>query len=143
MTTNWINKVLRFRKLDLNVTRPNAAHLDTTMEAARHMSRNSANRDVVIVVVEMAARFNVSTGQYLDREYNYYTHRGERDFNEISNLKAAFCNGQRFDDQDSCNSSRKAFHAHPDQEVRYVTYDRDALAVGGRGPNTADCHEDE
>jgi len=137
----WMNKVFRFGGKAADLGRPDPTNLEATLNAAQHMSMNRENRDETIVVVEMAARFNVSTGQYLDRQFNYYTNRGSRDFNEIGNLKAAFRNGVRVDTLDRANSGRMAIHSGPDQEVRYVTFDRDSVAVGGRAPNTSETHE--
>ena len=133
--SGWLNRILN------RITHePDLAHLDptdlaSTLNAARHISRRRENRGTVVVVVEIAAEFNVATGCYGDYRYNFYTYRGARDFDDMKNLKAAFLDGERVDANDRCNSGHLVTHAvlptvHGEVSIR----EGDPLAAGGRKP---------
>jgi hypothetical protein len=94
-----------------------ASDFAATCRVARRMSMQRANQGAVIVVVELFAKFNHNTGEYEDRRYNFYTHRGTGDFNNMKNLKAAYMNGERVDNTDQASCARLITH---EERVEFV-----------------------
>jgi len=134
-----MSRIFGLRQGSANVGRPDPTDFDATLVAAREVSLHGDNRNDVIVIVEMGAEFNPNTGSYVRHRYNFYTYRGQKEFNQIANLKAAFVNGKRVDTIDRANSGRIASHVIPTTIYREISIaDGDPLALGGRKPVAPD-----
>ncbi|MGO8673358.1 MAG: hypothetical protein ACLQVD_18605 [Capsulimonadaceae bacterium] len=117
--TQWLDKVFRFSKPNALGGSSDASDIDDTLAMARSLSMHRDNREGVVVVVELGSSFDHKTCSFVRQQYNFYTYRGDGDFHEISNLKAAFQNGHRVDRMDTLNVGRLVVHeaSLPDQQA--------------------------
>jgi hypothetical protein len=107
---SWVTRMLSWPGNAFSLGEADASDFAATCRVARRMSLQKANHGAVVVVVELFAKFNCSTGEYEDRRYNFYTHRGTGDFNNMKNLKAAYVNGERVDKGDLISCGRLVVH---------------------------------
>ncbi|MGO8673357.1 MAG: hypothetical protein ACLQVD_18600 [Capsulimonadaceae bacterium] len=109
----WLDKVFRYSQPGESGGNCDASDFDATLEAARSLSMHPSNRDGIVVIVELGSLFDHKTCTYIRQQYNFYTYRGNGDFHEISNLKAAVQNGRRVDRIDKANAGRIILHDAP------------------------------
>lgn len=103
------NLLFKFKRNNRTFEKPDPANLEETLLAAQRLSMHNDNWDAVIVVVEHSSLLDATTGFYLQRRFNYYTYRGLGDYNKLTNLKAAYCNGRRVDVVPQYNGNKAAF----------------------------------